>query len=111
MGKGLVNDDHPYCVAAGRSTALKTADVILLLGARLNWILHFGKQPRFKVDVKVIQIDISPEEFGTNIHGANSVYLWGHLPLVVSQLSSAFKAQGVKSKIGKQAWWYLKFLD
>jgi 2-hydroxyacyl-CoA lyase 1 len=69
--------------------------------------LHFGKQPRFKVDVMVIQVDISPEEFGTNIHIPNSVYLWGHLPLVVSQLISAFKARGVESKIGKQAWWDL----
>lgn len=33
------------------------ADVILLLGARLNWILHFGKPPRFKKDVKIIQVE------------------------------------------------------
>ena len=36
--------------------ALKEADVILLLGARLNWILHFGKPPRFSPDVKIIQV-------------------------------------------------------
>jgi 2-hydroxyacyl-CoA lyase 1 len=78
MAKGLVDDDHKQCVAAARSTALKTADVIVLFGARLNWyiekrsvkssrILHFGRPPRFKKDVKIIQIDISPEEFGTNV--------------------------------------------
>jgi len=38
--------------------ALKEADVILLLGARLNWILHFGRPPRFKPDVKIIQVCI-----------------------------------------------------
>lgn len=37
--------------------ALLNADVILLLGARLNWILHFGKPPRFKKDVKIIQVE------------------------------------------------------
>lgn len=36
--------------------ALQEADVILLLGARLNWILHFGLKPRFREDVKIIQV-------------------------------------------------------
>ena len=36
--------------------ALSQADVIFLFGARLNWILHFGKPPRFKADVKIIQV-------------------------------------------------------
>lgn len=48
MGKGVVPDDHPNCIAAARSLALQEADVILLLGARLNWILHFGLPPRFR---------------------------------------------------------------
>ena len=36
--------------------ALQEADVIMLLGARLNWILHFGHAPRFSTDVKIIQV-------------------------------------------------------
>lgn len=40
------------------SRALAEADVILLLGARLNWILHFGKPPRFRDNVKVLQVSI-----------------------------------------------------
>ncbi|NWT36996.1 HACL1 lyase, partial [Chroicocephalus maculipennis] len=56
MAKGVVPDNHPNCVAAARSTALQHADVIILLGARLNWILHFGLPPRFRQDVKVIQV-------------------------------------------------------
>lgn len=36
--------------------ALQHADVIILLGARLNWILHFGLPPRYRQDVKVIQV-------------------------------------------------------
>nr|XP_047935013.1 2-hydroxyacyl-CoA lyase 1-like [Anser cygnoides] len=47
MAKGVVPDNHPTCVAAARSTALQHADVVILLGARLNWILHFGLPPRF----------------------------------------------------------------
>ena len=42
MGKGVVNDSHKNNVSAARSTALKEADLVLLIGCRLNWILHFG---------------------------------------------------------------------
>lgn len=62
MGKGVVPDQHSLCVASARTYALQNADVILLLGARLNWILHFGKPPRYNANVKFIQIDINAEE-------------------------------------------------
>ncbi len=61
MGKGVVPDSHQLNISAARSTALKEADLIILLGARLNWILHFGLPPRFNKDVKIIQIDINAE--------------------------------------------------
>lgn len=57
MGKGVVPDDAKECVASARTFALQKADVILLLGARLNWILHFGRPPRFDPNVKVIQVN------------------------------------------------------
>lgn len=56
MGKGVVSDTAPQCVSSARSLALQKADVVLLLGARLNWILHFGKPPRYSADVKFIQV-------------------------------------------------------
>jgi 2-hydroxyacyl-CoA lyase 1 len=43
-------------VAPARSKALLEADVVLLLGSRLNWILHFGRPPRFDANVKFIQV-------------------------------------------------------
>ena len=61
MGKGVVPDSHALNISAARSTALKEADLIILLGARLNWILHFGQSPRFDKDVKLIQADILAE--------------------------------------------------
>jgi len=54
MGKGVVSDFHKNNVGPARSTALSKADVILLIGARLNWILHFGKPPRFDKNVNFI---------------------------------------------------------
>lgn len=58
MGKGVVPDNCDQSVKNARTLALQKADVILLLGARLNWILHFGRPPRYAADVKVIQVII-----------------------------------------------------
>lgn len=67
MGKGVVPDKAKQCVGSARTTALQKADVVLLVGARLNWMLHFGRPPRFNADVKVIQVDIVPEEMHNSI--------------------------------------------
>lgn len=64
MGKGVVPDNSDQNASSARSTALKEADVIILLGARLNWILHFGEPPKFRADVKIVQVDVSAEELG-----------------------------------------------
>ncbi|CAB3234047.1 unnamed protein product [Arctia plantaginis] len=74
MGKGVVPDESEFCVSTARTQALLKADVILLLGARLNWMLHFGQTPRFAPDVKVIQVDISPEEFHNSIKSEVAVH-------------------------------------
>ena len=63
MGKGVISDKHPNCVAAARSRALLQCDVILLLGARLNWQLHFGRPPRFSSSVKVVQVNFFDYKF------------------------------------------------
>uniref|UniRef100_A0AC35UDS7 2-hydroxyacyl-CoA lyase 1 n=1 Tax=Rhabditophanes sp. KR3021 TaxID=114890 RepID=A0AC35UDS7_9BILA len=66
-GKGVISDFHENLVQPARSFALQQTDLVVLIGARLNWILHFGLQPRFAKNVKIIQIDIVPEEFHQNI--------------------------------------------
>ena len=91
MGKGLIPDDHPLSVAAGRSYALQNADLVFLIGARLNWIMHFGKPPRFDENVRVIQLDIAAEEIGTNVPA--EVGLVGDAKAVVGQLNAALEEQ------------------
>jgi 2-hydroxyacyl-CoA lyase 1 len=90
MGKGVVSDGHPLSVGAARSYALKNADMVLLLGARLNWMLHFGKPPRFAPDVKVIQVDIAAEQIGHNV--PPDVALVGDGRSIVAQLNTALAA-------------------
>jgi oxalyl-CoA decarboxylase len=69
MAKGLLPDTHPQCAGAARSTVLKDADVVMLIGARLNWLLSHGKgktwgEPGSK---KFIHIDIDPKEMDSNV--------------------------------------------
>ncbi|KAI5711515.1 hypothetical protein M8J75_001007 [Diaphorina citri] len=73
MGKGVVPDAHPNCVSAARTHALQNADLVLLLGARLNWILHFGRAPRFKSNVKIIQVDLNAEELHNSVQAAVAI--------------------------------------
>src|ERR1700756_5119502 len=66
MAKGLLPDDHPQSVAAARSLALREADVVMLVGARLNWLLGHGEAPQWNPDAKFIQVDIDAIEFDSN---------------------------------------------
>jgi oxalyl-CoA decarboxylase len=68
MGKGLLPDTHPLCAGAARSTVLKDSDVVMLIGARLNWLLSHGKGKTWgEAPKKFIQIDIEPKEMDSNI--------------------------------------------
>jgi oxalyl-CoA decarboxylase len=66
MAKGVLPDDHPQSVAAARSLALREADVVMLVGARLNWLLGHGEAPQWHPDAKFIQVDIEASEFDSN---------------------------------------------
>jgi len=68
MAKGLLPDNHPQSAAAARSLVLKEADVIMVIGARLNWLLSHGKGgPWGHAIKKFIQIDIDPKEMDSNV--------------------------------------------
>ena len=95
MGKGVVDDNHPLSVGAARSHALKEADVVFLMGARLNWIMHFGSKPRFKENVKIIQLDIAHEAIGSNI--PTQVPLVGDGKAITEQLNTA---------LNRRQWFY-----
>src|SRR5437870_1250207 len=71
MAKGLLPDTHAQSAAAARSFVLAEADVVMLIGARLNWLLSHGKGKTWgganAFDRKFIQVDISPTEADSNV--------------------------------------------
>jgi oxalyl-CoA decarboxylase len=86
MAKGLLPDTHPQCAGAARSTVLQESDVVMLIGARLNWLLSHGKgktwgEPFTK---RFIQVDIEPREMDSNVEIAAP--LVGDIGSVVSAL-------------------------
>ena len=66
MAKGLLPDDHPQCAASARSLVLGQADVVMLVGARLNWLLNHGKGKKWNPNAKLIQLDVCAEEMDSN---------------------------------------------
>ncbi len=74
MAKGLLSDMHPQCAGAARSTVLKDSDVVMLIGARLNWLLSHGKGKTWgDAPKKFIQVDIEPREMDSNVEIAAPV--------------------------------------
>src|SRR5471032_3237867 len=74
MAKGLLPDTHPQCAGAARSTVLKDSDVVMMIGARLNWLLSHGKGKAWgDTPKKFIQVDIEPKEMDSNLEIAAPV--------------------------------------
>ena len=88
MAKGLLPDTHPQCAGAARSTVLKDSDVVMMIGARLNWLLSHGKGKTWgEAPKKFIQIDIEPREMDSNVEIAAPVV--GDIGSCVTALTQA----------------------
>ncbi len=66
MAKGLMPDDGPLSALSCRSTIMEKADVVVVIGARINWMLSFGKG-KWNPDMKFIQLDVEPTEIDRNV--------------------------------------------
>ena len=66
MAKGLMPDNGPLSALSCRSDIMEKADVVLIVGARLNWMLSFGRG-KWNPDTKFIQLDVEPQEIDVNV--------------------------------------------
>ena len=96
MAKGLLPDTHDQSAAAARSYVLAEADVVMLIGARLNWLLSHGKGKTWGApnQKRFIQIDIAPTEIDSNV--AIEAPLIGDIGSCVSALLSGIGASWAK---------------
>ncbi len=106
MGRGYLPDDHRRCYNAARSLLQSKADVILLVGARLDWAFRFGGE--FARDAKIIQIDIHGQEIGVNKNAA--VGIVGDAKEILSALVARLALNKKGDALGRFSHWY-KILD
>jgi thiamine pyrophosphate-dependent acetolactate synthase large subunit-like protein len=84
ISRGLIPEDHALAFLNARSKAFTEADVVLAVGTRFNWVIQFGRPPRFAADMKVIHVDINPAQLGHN--RAVDVPIAGDARAVLEQL-------------------------
>ena len=100
MAKGILPDTHPQCAGAARSTVLKDSDVVMLIGARLNWLLSHGKGKTWgEAPKKFIQVDIEPREMDSNVEIAAPV-----IGDVGSSVNALLKAMGANWPASPADW-------
>ncbi len=97
MAKGLLPDSHPQSAGAARSLAVARADAVLLVGARLNWLLGHGESPQWSADAKFVQVDIAASEFDSNRPIAAP--LVGDIGSVMSALCDAVAAHPIVTPV------------
>jgi thiamine pyrophosphate-dependent acetolactate synthase large subunit-like protein len=66
QGRGVIPEDHEFCFLTARSSAFRDADLIIVVGTRLNYVIGHAAPPRFNADARLIRIDIDPEEIATS---------------------------------------------
>ncbi len=89
-GRGSLPPDHPSAFAHARGWALGNADLVLVLGAPLDFRLGYGRPPTFAEDARVVMVDCDPVELGRN--RPLELGLTGHIGRVLDQLVEVLPA-------------------
>lgn len=87
QGRGVIPEDHELSFLSARATAFREADLVMVVGTRLNYVIDYALPPRFAEDVRVIQVDIDPGEIGSTRHV--DAGLVGDAAAVLGQLTEA----------------------
>jgi thiamine pyrophosphate-dependent acetolactate synthase large subunit-like protein len=88
QGRGVVPDDHPYSYLTMRNSAFRDADLIIILGTRMNYVIGHAAPPRFNKDATIARIEIDPEELGMSARNVD-IPVVGDCRSVLQQLIDA----------------------
>ena len=107
QGRGVVPDDHPYSYMTMRSGAFRDADLIIVLGTRMNYIIGHASPPRFGGNAVIARIDIDPKEIATAARYVD-IPIVGDCKMVLQQL-----LDGIKGKVNPDRYkaWRQKLAD
>lgn len=96
MAKGVLPDTGELCAISCRSTIMEKSDVCIIVGARLNWMLSFGKG-KWNPDIKIVQIDVNPEEIDRNVPVAAPVV--GDMKMSLRALLAEMKGKTMSTDV------------
>jgi thiamine pyrophosphate-dependent acetolactate synthase large subunit-like protein len=100
QGRGVVPEDHRCFFGHARSKAFKEADLVLVVGTRLNYVFSYGRPPRFSASATLVRIDNDPEEAATSQHAALTITADARMAL--TQLHEAVASAGLPRRFS--AW-------
>jgi len=108
ISRGTVPEDHELAFLNARAKAFSEVDVLLAVGTRFNFVIQFGRPPRFAADAKVIHVDVNPTELNHN--RVADVPIAGDARAVLEQLTREARGKVDRSRYSR---WIskLKVLD
>jgi thiamine pyrophosphate-dependent acetolactate synthase large subunit-like protein len=107
ISRGLIPEDHPLSFPAARSTALRDADLVLVIGTRFNWMMTFGS--RLGQNAKIVQVDIHEEEIGHN--RSVDVGIVGDAKAVLTQMNAEVSRARFKTRADSDWVTHLRDMD
>lgn len=90
QSRGAIPEDHEFCYLTARATAFREADLILIVGTRMNYIIGHAAPPRFNADAKLVRIDIDAEEIATSPRHLD-VGIVADAKIALAQLTTAIR--------------------
>ena len=101
QGRGVIPEDHPMSFMTVRSAAFREADLIMVIGTRMNYIIGHAAPPRFNADAIIVRIDIDEEEISTSPRKID-IGIVGDAKAVLTQINA--KLDGVVDKDSYKGW-------
>jgi thiamine pyrophosphate-dependent acetolactate synthase large subunit-like protein len=92
QGRGVVPDDHPLSYLSMRSSAFKEADLIIVLGTRMNYIISHAAPPRFNAEATIVRIDIDANEIATAPRKVD-IGIVGDCKMVLNQILTGMRGK------------------
>jgi thiamine pyrophosphate-dependent acetolactate synthase large subunit-like protein len=92
QSRGVIPEDHEYCYLTARSAAFRDADLILIIGTRMNYVIGHAAPPRFNAGAKIVRIDVDPEEIAMSPRRLD-IGVVADAKLALAQLTAALKGR------------------
>lgn len=93
QGRGVIPEDHKYCYLTSRAAAFRDADLILVVGTRVNYVIGHAAPPRWNASAKIVRIDVDPNEIASNAPRKLDIGVVADAKVAFQQLTDAIKGR------------------